>query len=85
MTSRPNPPDELARIGVEVETLPKVLKGHFRLTDTHEKVPFVSLGTAAHAVVMRLQGGFPKIRVRRAAEGGEPAARLDDQREGEDR
>lgn len=46
---------------------------------------FIPLGMAAHAVVMRLQGGAPKIRVRRAAEGGEPAARLDDQREGEDR
>lgn len=46
---------------------------------------FVSLGSAVHAVVMRLQGDFPKIRVRRAAEGGEPAARLGDQREGEDR
>lgn len=46
---------------------------------------FVPLGIAAHAVVLRLQGGFPKIRVRGAAEGGEQAAPLDDQREGKPR
>lgn len=77
MTSRSNPPDELARIGVEVETLPKVLKGHLRLADAHEKLPFVPLSVPVHAVVMRLQGKFPRIRVERATEG-DFAARSDD-------
>lgn len=42
---------------------------------------FVPLGSLTHAVVLRLQGGFPKIRVRRPAEGGAEAGRLSDQRE----
>lgn len=45
---------------------------------------FTSLGDLTHAVVLRLAGGYPKIRVRGAAEGGGPAAPLGDQRaEGE--
>jgi hypothetical protein len=47
---------------------------------------FVPLSVPVRAVVMRLQGRFPKVNVMRdAAEGGAPAASLDDQREGEDR
>lgn len=42
---------------------------------------FVPLGSLTHAVVLRLQGGFPKIRVRRPAEGGAETGRLSDQRE----
>jgi len=38
---------------------------------------FIPLGMAAHAVVMKLQGGFPRIRVERATEG-DFAARSDD-------
>lgn len=37
---------------------------------------FVSLGSAISPVILRLQGGFPRVKVRRAAEVGEPAARL---------
>lgn len=37
---------------------------------------FVSLGSAISPVILRLQGEFPKIRVRRPAEGGEQAERL---------
>ena len=37
---------------------------------------FVSIGAVTHAVVLRLRGGFPKIRVERAAEG-DFAARSD--------
>lgn len=47
---------------------------------------FVPLSVPVRAVVLRLQGRFPKVNVMRdAAEGGAPAASLDDQREGEDR
>lgn len=38
---------------------------------------FVSIGAVTHAVVLRLRGGFPKIRVERATEG-DFAARSDD-------
>lgn len=38
---------------------------------------FIPLGMAAHAVVMKLRGGFPRIRVERATEG-DFAARSDD-------
>lgn len=38
---------------------------------------FIPLGMAAHAVVMKLQGGFSRIRVERATEG-DFAARSDD-------
>lgn len=45
---------------------------------------FVPLSVPVRAVVMRLQGRFPKVNVMRdAAEGGAPAASRDDQREGE--
>lgn len=45
---------------------------------------FIPVGKATEAVVLRLRNGFPKIRVRRAAEGGEPTARLYNQRAGEE-
>lgn len=47
---------------------------------------FVPLSVPVRAVVLRLQGRFPMVNVMRdAAEGGAPAASLDDQREGEER
>jgi len=47
---------------------------------------FVPLSVPVRAVVLRLQGRFPKVNVMRdAAEGGAPAASLDDQLEWEDR
>ncbi len=46
---------------------------------------FVSLGEAAHAVVLRLQGGYPKIRGPARQGGGAEPRRSSDQREGEDR
>lgn len=45
---------------------------------------FVSLGAVTHAVVLRLRGGFPKIRGP-ARQGGAEPRRSFDQREGEDR
>jgi hypothetical protein len=36
---------------------------------------FELLGAITHAVVLRLQGGFPKIKVGRVTEGGGPATR----------
>jgi hypothetical protein len=36
---------------------------------------FELLGAVTHAVVLRLQGGFPKIKVGRVTEGGGPATR----------
>lgn len=44
---------------------------------------FVSLGTAVHAVVLRLKGDFPRIRV--SGQPGGACRPLTDQREGEDR
>lgn len=44
---------------------------------------FVPLGDAVHAVVLRLRGDFPRIRVSGQPGGG--SRPLDDQREGEDR
>lgn len=44
---------------------------------------FVPLGDAVHAVVLRLRGDFPRIRVSGQLGGG--SRPLDDQREGEDR
>lgn len=44
---------------------------------------FVPLGSAVHAVVLRLRGDFPRIRVSGQPGGG--SRPLDDQREGEDR
>jgi len=46
---------------------------------------FVSLGDATHAVVMRLRGGYPKIRGPARQGGGAEPRRSSDQREGEDR
>lgn len=40
---------------------------------------FVPLGNLTHAVVLRLQGGFPKIRGPARREGGEPTAPAADQ------
>ena len=45
---------------------------------------FVPLGAVTHAVVLRLRGGFPKIRGP-ARQGGAEPRRSFDQREGEDR
>lgn len=45
---------------------------------------FVSIGAVTHAVVLRLRGGFPKIRGP-ARQGGAEPRRSFDQREGEDR
>lgn len=45
---------------------------------------FVPLGNLTHAVVLRLQGGFPKIRGPARPGGAEPR-RSFDQREGEER
>jgi hypothetical protein len=45
---------------------------------------FVSIGAVTHAVVLRLRGGFPKIRGPARPGGAEPRRSLD-QREGEDR
>ena len=44
---------------------------------------FVPLGMAVHAVVLRLQGGFPRIRV--SGQPGGACRPLTDQREGDDR
>lgn len=44
---------------------------------------FVPLGLAAHAVVLKLQGGFPRIRV--SGQLGGESRPLDGQREGEER
>lgn len=44
---------------------------------------FVPLGDAVHAVVLRLRGDFPRIKVSGQLGGG--SRPLDDQREGEDR
>lgn len=46
---------------------------------------FIALGTAVHAVVLRLQGGFPKIKVVRGAAEGGAAAPLDGHRAEGDR
>ena len=45
---------------------------------------FTLLGDLTHAVVLRLAGGYPRIKVRGAAEGG-PAAPLDGHRAEGDR
>jgi len=44
---------------------------------------FVSLGNLTHAVVLRLQGGFPKIRGPARPGGGEEPRRSSDQAEGD--
>ena len=44
---------------------------------------FVSLGSVTHAVVLRLQGGFPKIRGPARPGGGEEPRRSSDQAEGD--
>lgn len=44
---------------------------------------FVSLGSVTHAVVLRLKGGFPKIRGPARPGGGEEPRRSSDQAEGD--
>ena len=44
---------------------------------------FVPLGSLTHAVVLRLQGGFPKIRGPARPGGGEEPRRSSDQAEGD--
>ena len=44
---------------------------------------FVPLGNLTHAVVLRLQGGFPKIRGPARPGGGEEPRRSSDQAEGD--
>ncbi|GMB80517.1 hypothetical protein NN6n1_12990 [Shinella zoogloeoides] len=84
-----SPPSPVRRIGETVINFPSPAAFAGAREDagvsSASASSFIPLGIAAHAVVLRLQGGFPKIRVRGAAEGGEQAAPLDDQREGKPR